>query len=271
MNESSRTVSGIAELLVVRVSAAMNSFQAAMKVKISAVTRPGAASGRVTRSSTPIAAAAVHHRRLLDLGRDRGEVGVHDPDRERHVEARVHQDQSPHRVDQVEAEELLVDADDQRGRLEHLGGQHEYQESPAAPETVPGRVIGRGQRNQRDQDGRAAGHLEADPQAGGDAEARAPHAGQVRPGPVVRQVVTVQQFPLRAQRGDQHLQVGEQEDDGDQVGGRRDDRRPDGGEPARPPAPPRLRGGGTRRPGAGGGHPGRHQAAPARPQLLIRR
>ena len=32
----------------------MNSFQAAMKVKISAVTSPGAASGRVTRSSTPI-------------------------------------------------------------------------------------------------------------------------------------------------------------------------------------------------------------------------
>jgi len=34
MNESSRTVSGMVELLVVRVSAAMNSFQAAMNVKI---------------------------------------------------------------------------------------------------------------------------------------------------------------------------------------------------------------------------------------------
>ena len=51
----------------------------------------------------------------------------------------VDQDQRPHRVDQVEAEELLVDADDQRGRLEHLGDQHEEQEQPAARGTGAGR------------------------------------------------------------------------------------------------------------------------------------
>ena len=39
MNVSSRTVSGMVALLVVRVSAAMTSFQAAVNVKIRAVTR----------------------------------------------------------------------------------------------------------------------------------------------------------------------------------------------------------------------------------------
>ena len=199
MNESSRTVSGVALLLVVRVSAAMNSFQAAMNVKISAVTRPGDGQREGDPEQRAEPAAAVHHRGLLELHRDRGEVGVHDPDREGHVEPGVDQDQRPHRVDQVEAEELLVDADDQRGRLQHLGDQHEQQErargrgTGAAPCSRPRACATRStSRVAPPATSRLTRRLDA------DAEARAPHVGEVRPGEVVRQVVAVQQFAAAA-------------------------------------------------------------------------
>ena len=53
MNPLIATVSGIRLGVCVSVSATMNSFHAAMKVKISAVTTPGIASGRVTRNKAP--------------------------------------------------------------------------------------------------------------------------------------------------------------------------------------------------------------------------
>jgi EmrB/QacA subfamily drug resistance transporter len=186
--------------------------------------------------------AAVHHRGLLELGRDRGDVGVEDPDREREVEAGVDQDERPHGVEaeQPEVEELLVDADDQRGRLQHLRGQHEEQEAAAAAEPVPGRVVGGGQGDQQHEEGRAARDLQADPDGGGDAEGGSPHVGQVGPGEVARQVVRLVQLPLRAHRRDQHLEVGQQEHDRDDVGGGRDNRG------AQRRQPPPLAGGGGR-------------------------
>ena len=184
--------------------------------------------------------AAVHHRRLLELDRDRPDIGVEDPHREGEVEAGVDQDQRPDRVEvqQPEVEELLVDADDQRGRLQHLGGQHEDQERAAAAEPVPGRVVGRGQGDQQHQEGGAAGDLQAHPHGRRDAERGAPHVGEVGPGEVVRQVVRLVELALRPHRRDQHLEIGQHEDDGDDVGGGRDDRRPQRREPV---------------PGAGGG------------------
>src|SRR5262249_46747808 len=188
------------------------------------------------------------HGRLLELDRDRADVGVEDPDGEGQVEAGVDQHQRPHRIEvqQPEVEELLVNADDQRGRLEHLGGQYEQQENVAAVEPVPGRVVGGGQGDQQDQQGGAAGDLQADPHGRGDAERGAPHVGQVRPGEVVRQVVRLVELTLRPDRGDQHLEVGQQENDGDQVGDGSDDRGPQRRQP----------------PGrAGGGRPGRGRLA----------
>ena len=75
-----------------------------MKVKISAVTMPGMASGSVIRAERAEPAGPVDHRRLLQLDRDRREVGVEDPDRERQVEAGVDQDQREDRAGQREVE-----------------------------------------------------------------------------------------------------------------------------------------------------------------------
>ena len=47
------TVSGLRSGAVIRVSATMYSFQAAMKAKITAVASPGSDSGRITRQSAP--------------------------------------------------------------------------------------------------------------------------------------------------------------------------------------------------------------------------
>ena len=103
-----------------------------MKVKIVAVTRPGSVSGSMTRHRVCEPAAAVEGRRLLDLQRDRGEEAVQDPDREGEVERRVREDERQVGVDQVELEELAVEAHDERGRREHLRDEDEQQERDPA-------------------------------------------------------------------------------------------------------------------------------------------
>src|SRR5262249_16471735 len=50
-----------------------------------------------------------------------------------------------------------------------------------------------------------------------------PDAGEVRPVPVLRDVIPALQLRWRPQRGDHHLDVGQQEDDADQVGSHADD------------------------------------------------
>ena len=66
----------------------MNSFQAAMKVKISAVTMPGMASGIVILNIAPsrlLPSTIAASSSSTGIG---AEVGVEDPDREGQVEAR---------------------------------------------------------------------------------------------------------------------------------------------------------------------------------------
>ncbi len=138
----------------------MNSFQAAMNVKMSAVTIPGAASGSVTRASAPSRLEPSIIEASSSSARDRGEVGVEDPHREGEVEAAVDQDQRE-RGRQTEVGELALDPDEHRRRLEHLGGEHEQQEQRAAAEAVARRVVRGGHRHEQHEHGRAAGDDEA--------------------------------------------------------------------------------------------------------------
>src|SRR5450759_3436344 len=131
------TVSGFLASSSMRVRATTYSFQAAMKVKITAVTTPGIVSGS-----------------CLVLRWDGGEEAVQEPDREGEVERGVGQDDRQVGVDQVEVEELAVEADDQGCRGEHLGDQDQEQERDAAGEAEPGGEVGRRDRGQHHDDGR---------------------------------------------------------------------------------------------------------------------
>ena len=88
---------------VMRVSATMYSFHAAMKAKITAVTMAGQGERQHHPQQRPQPPAAVHRRGLLDLARDRGEEGAQDPDGEGQVEGGVGQDERGVRVDQARA------------------------------------------------------------------------------------------------------------------------------------------------------------------------
>ena len=201
--------------------ATRNSFQAEMKVKISAVTMPGAASGSVIRSRAPTrprpstmaassSSTGIEEKKALSIHTAKARLKPALTMIERQ------------RRGQAEVDELALDADQHGGRLEHLGGEHEQQEGGAAAEPAARGAVGGGQRDEQHDDGGAGGDL----QAGADAAAQAAVDHRVVKFEKVQCFGKMVARPssLFGRSGhDEHLEVRQQEDDGDDVGRDGDD------------------------------------------------
>jgi hypothetical protein len=124
MKVSSPTAKVFWSSLLISISAKSSSLQAAVKTKPSVAPSPGSVSGRITRASAPQRAAAVDHRRILQLGRDAVEEGLHQEAGEGHVEGGVDDDQPEQVVGQAERRHEPVDRRDHHDQREHLRQQH---------------------------------------------------------------------------------------------------------------------------------------------------
>ena len=103
-----------------KVSANMNSFQALMNEKVAQVARPGSASGSTIRAIACSRVAPSTSAASSSSDRDRLDEAAQDPDRQRHREGQVGDDQPRVAAEQPAPAHDDEQRDDQHHEREHL-------------------------------------------------------------------------------------------------------------------------------------------------------
>ncbi len=149
-----------------RIRVKMKSFHARMKVKMEVAMIPGRASGRMTKIDRAQPAGPVHHRRLLQLDRDRLEERPQQPEREGKAERGEGQDQGEVGVLDPDLLHQDEERDHHHDGSEHVGAQDQAGDLLAPRVAVSGETVGPGGAHRHRQEDRQARHDQAVPEVG---------------------------------------------------------------------------------------------------------